>query len=169
MKSFYSLDMLESQVFGDEPGDGQDMRPEEEMEFEISEELSEELKDTEPIFLTVTMDGGIEAECRVAGVFLEGEREYIALELPDGGIEIMRLEPGEDDGIQMIPVEEEEEQERAIEQFIVLFNWGIPEEEFAEGPDSGEGQSFTEEQNTGEDPVFTEEQNAGENPVFTEG
>ncbi|MCI8536784.1 MAG: DUF1292 domain-containing protein [Hungatella sp.] len=71
--------------------------------------------------MTLTLEDGSQMECGVVGVFLEGEKEYIALETPEGKIHIMELGREDDDGITLIPVENEEEQEKVIETFIQLF------------------------------------------------
>lgn len=139
MKGFYGLDMLESQVLGEEEefrpieGEGEEQFSEPPIRWdEIEEwEIPEEEKSHGPVLLTLTMEDGNQMECRVAGVFLEGEKEYIALELPERRIQIMELGQGTDGEIDLIRVEDEEEQERVIERFLMLFAGG--ELEFPDG------------------------------------
>lgn len=153
MKYSYEIETLESQVFGEEElallpeaeedvEPEKDIRPEEETDREISADSDEEnldleseirnLEESDPIVMMLTLEDGSQMECGVAGVFLEGEREYIALETPEGKIHIMELGREEDDGINLIPVEDEEEQERVIETFIQLFAEEEPEPEMEE-------------------------------------
>lgn len=135
MRSFYDLDILESQVFGTESLQEENTEEEEtesgELNWaEVEEwELPEELKSSGPVTLTVTVDDETQVECQVLGVFLEGEKEYIALGMPEGEIQIMELGRGEDDGIRLIPVEDEEEQQCVIEKFFLLFGDGEHESE----------------------------------------
>ena len=80
------------------------------------------LPDTDaPVTMIVTLQNGTQTEYTVAGVFLEGEKEYIALETQEGHIHIMELLEGEeDDEVRLLPVEEKEE--RAIEAFCYYFD-----------------------------------------------
>lgn len=161
MKGFYGLDMLESQVLGEEEefrpieGEGEEQFSEPPIRWdEIEEwEMPEEEKSHGPVFLALTMEDGNQMECRVAGVFLEGEKEYIALELPERRIQIMELGQGADGEIDLIRVEDQEEQERVIEQFLMLFaggGWDIPEEsaDEPEPPEERADESDTSENTT---------------------
>lgn len=86
-----------------------------------------EFPDTEdPVTMTVTLENGTQREYMVAGVFLEGKKEYIALETEEGDIHIMELSEGEEDEVRLLPVEEKEEQERAIEAFHYYFENSAP-------------------------------------------
>lgn len=126
MNYSYDIETLENQVFEKLE---EDTRLEEEHDNKIYDSLTEEdleseiknLEEAGPIVMTLTLEDGSQMECGVAGVFLEGEKEYIALETPEGKIHIMELGREDDDGITLIPVEDEEEQERVIETFIQLF------------------------------------------------
>lgn len=122
MKSFGDLDMLEGQVFG-EDADLEQQDLEEAPQWGTVEEWEtpKELESSHTVMLTLTVDDNTQVECRVIGVFLEGEKEYIALELPQEEVQIMELEPGGDDEIRLANIQEEEEQERVIERFMELF------------------------------------------------
>lgn len=116
MKRFYDLDLLENQVFGAGP-------EEEDPPWEQVEEWEtpKDLEGGRTVTLTLTVDEQTQIECRVIGVFLESDKEYIALELPQSQVQLMGLEPGEDDGIELVSIQEEEEQERVTERFMELF------------------------------------------------
>lgn len=141
MKYSYDIETLENQVFekdeltlSSETEEEyiqleEGTRLEEEHDNKIYDDLTEEnleseirnLEEADPIVMTLTLEDGSQMECGVVGVFLEGEKEYIALETPEGKIHIMELGREDDDGITLIPVENEEEQEKVIETFIQLF------------------------------------------------
>jgi len=141
MKYSYDIETLENQVFEkDELALSSETeeeyiqleegtRLEEEHDNKIYDDLTEEnleseirnLEEADPIVMTLTLEDGSQMECGVVGVFLEGEKEYIALETPEGKIHIMELGREDNDGITLIPVENEEEQEKVIETFIQLF------------------------------------------------
>ena len=141
MKYSYDIETLENQVFEkDELALSSETeeeyiqleegtRLEEEHDNKIYDDLTEEnleseirnLEEADPIVMTLTLEDGSQMVCGVVGVFLEGEKEYIALETPEGKIHIMELGREDDDGITLIPVENEEEQEKVIETFIQLF------------------------------------------------
>lgn len=114
MRYSYDTEALEEEIFGS----SQDEEVAEEWDEEKGEDL--ELPDT-PVTMTVTLEDGTQMEYTVAGVFLEGEKEYIALENQEGDIHIMELLEGEEDEVRLLPVEEKEEQERAIEAFRYYF------------------------------------------------
>lgn len=148
MKYSYDIETLENQVFEKEELTlssetekeyirlEEDTGLEEEHDSKIYDGLTDEnlesqiknLEEADPIVMTLTLEDGSQMECGVAGVFLEGEKEYIALETPEGKIHIMELGREDDDGITLIPVEDEEEQERVIETFIQLFTEEIEPE-----------------------------------------
>lgn len=102
---YRDIQSLENQVFGEEPG------PEEPWEPEDG-----------PVMLTAAFGGGEETEYRVDGVFLEGGKEYIALETGDGEILIMELGQGEDDEIRLLPIEDEEEGRQALAAYEYFFD-----------------------------------------------
>lgn len=113
MRRPYDTEALEDQLF----------RSEDMEEYGIEPDMEEvELPGNgEPVMVNVTLEDGAEAEYMVAGVFLEGEKEYIALETEEGDIHIMELEAGEADEVRLIPIEDEEEQQRAIDAFRYYF------------------------------------------------
>lgn len=112
MRFSYDTETLEEQVFGNGWGEEKD-----EDESEEENEVTEFLDTEAPVKMTVTLENGMQVEYTVAGVFLEGEKEYIALETQEGDIHIMELLEGEEDEVRLLPIEEKEEQERAIEAF----------------------------------------------------
>jgi len=105
MKYSYDTEALEEEVFGNGWEEGEEQGEDEEA----------------PVTMTVTLENGTQAEYAVAVVFLEGEKEYIALETQEGDIHIMELSEGEEDEVRLLPIEEKEEQERAIEAFRYYF------------------------------------------------
>ena len=113
MKYSYNTEALEEQVFGNGWDEGEEQEEAGEGEQGENEEA--------PVTMTVTLENGTQAEYAVAGVFLEGEKEYIALETQEGDIYIMELSEGEEDEVRLLPIEEKEEQERAIEAFRYYF------------------------------------------------
>ena len=122
MKSFYDLDLLEDQVFGAETEEDWGAKTEYPPWDLVKEwEAPKELEGGRPVMLALTVDQQTQVECRVIGVFLEGDKEYIALELPEGEVQLMELKPGEDDGIDLVSIQKEEEQERVIQRFMELF------------------------------------------------
>lgn len=175
MKYSYDIEILENQVFKEEEltllPETEEKREgyiklEEENDRKIYDDLTGEnseseisnLEESDPIVMTLTLEDGSQMECGVAGVFLEQEKEYIALETPEGKIHIMELGREDDDGITLIPVEDEEEQERVIETFIQLFT----EEEI--GPEMEEEKTLDgqEEVKTVQDSILQEEQKGQE-------
>lgn len=116
MRYSYDTEALEEEIFGN----SQDEEAAGEWDEEEGETLEFPDMDT-PVTMTVTLEDGTQTEYMVAGVFLEGEKEYIALENQEGDIHIMELSEGEEDEVRLLTVEEEEEQERAIEAFHYYF------------------------------------------------
>ncbi len=116
MSRFYDTETLESRIFGEDGGLEELLDPEPEgMEaIEVPEE-------PHPVMIDVTLEDGRQERYTTVGVFLEGEKEYIALETEAGDIYIMELAGGENDRIRLLPIEEEEEQERAVEAFRYYF------------------------------------------------
>ncbi len=122
MGRFREIDVLdlESQVFGQpEPegamADGADQAPwPKDWEGEPPE-------GGEPVCLELTLEDGFNLTCRVAGVFMEGEDEYIALETGEDQIQIMGLSPQGEDGIGLRLLKQQEEQDRALDAFFRLF------------------------------------------------
>lgn len=158
MRSFYDLDLLESQVFG--AGPENDLETDSETDFrwdQVEEwETPEGLEGGHTIMLTLTVDGGKQVECRVIGVFLDGEKERIALELPEGGVQIMELGQGEEDGINLTAIEGEEEQERAIDLFLDMFGNGSQQDREEWESESGLTDSDEERESGPEDDVRPE-------------
>lgn len=114
MKFSYDTEALEEEIFGSS-------RDEEALEeWDEEEEETLEFPDT-PVTVAVTLENGMQTEYTVAGVFLEGEKEYIALETQEGDIHIMELSEGEGDEVRFLTIEEKEEQERVIEAFRYYF------------------------------------------------
>lgn len=109
----HDIEDLEAQVFGT------DQDSWEEAEDGLLED--EVVWEEGPVMLTVTLQDGGEMECRVDGVFLDGGREYIALETEEGEILIMGLGQGEEGDINLLPIEDEEEQERALDAYGYYF------------------------------------------------
>lgn len=133
MKYSHDIESLESEIFGEDQGGGATEPPAVEGEpSSVEDEAPWREEISGPVMMTVTLEDGTEMECRVEGVFLEGEKEYIALETGQGEIQIMELGQGDEDEIQLLPVADEEEQERVVQAFIRLF--GDPYDDL-EGPE----------------------------------
>lgn len=99
----------------------------------------------EPVCLELTLEDGSNLTCRVAGVFMEGEDEYIALETGEDQIQIMGLSPQGEDGFGLRLLKQQEEQDRALDAFFRLFT-DAGEEPPLEDPSSegSEGSEGTE-------------------------
>jgi len=117
MKHFYELDLLENEVFGGE-----------------LEEADEELP--EALLFTLTLEDGREISCPAAGIFMENEKEYVALEMEGEEILIMALSEGEDDSICLLPVEDDAEREAAFQAFLEIIGTERGEED--DGDQDGE-------------------------------
>lgn len=142
MKYSHDIETLESEIFGEDQEAEAPESPDVEGEPSFGEDETpwrEEISD--PVMMTVTLEDGTEMECRVEGVFLEGEKEYIALETGQGEIQIMELGQGDEDEIQLLPVADEEEQERVVQAFIRLFGDPYDDLEGPEGDSPGPGES----------------------------
>lgn len=116
MRRSYDTETLEDELFGS--------RDLEEYGIEPDMEAMEEVElpgEGGPVTVNATLEDGTQAQYLVAGVFLEGEKEYIALETEDGDIHIMELIEGEEGGIGLLSIGDEEEQRRAIEAFQYYF------------------------------------------------
>lgn len=139
MRQFFDTEFLESQVFGeDAPGEeglegripGEDGTREDEPEDQA---LENDEKESLPVEIILTLEDGRDLTCRVAGVFMEQEKEYIALEAEEkrddseGKIYIMGLSQGEEDEIELRPLVDKEEQERALAAFFRM----VEEEDYA--------------------------------------
>ncbi|MBE5972298.1 MAG: DUF1292 domain-containing protein [Lachnoclostridium sp.] len=115
MKKLFEIDELEQQVFADETN-----------QVFVSEEevnISEDPDSFPALEFILTLEDGQILEYEAVGIFLLGEKEYMALHPKtdeDGVIHIMNLTQGDDDEIQLSPVEDEEEFEAAAETFYRL-------------------------------------------------
>ncbi len=113
MKHFYDLELLEDQIFGE-------TAPEYDGELlEYDGELPEEVPPAD-LTMTLTMEDGSRVTCRAAAVFLENEKEYIALETGEGELLLMILAEGEDDSISLLPIGDDAEREAAFQAFLKI-------------------------------------------------
>lgn len=166
MKTFFDTEFLESQVFGEgeaeyeeenriTDGDRSDPDAEEE-EIEEAEEI--------PVELTLNLEDGRTLCCRVSGVFMEQEKEYIALEADgnedEGMIFLMGLSQGEEDELRLRPLEDEEEREAAFSAFFRM----VEEEDYAAQAEIYAGQEGTEaaEPDAGQESEQAAESDAGQ-------
>lgn len=119
MARLLDTELLEQQIFGDALEEaGEPYQPE----------------DTDSVELELTLEDGSTMVCQVAGVFMEGERECIALEGEQDTLYIMELDRGPEDEILLLPLKDEEDQERALAAFFHIFGTEEePEEEEKEG------------------------------------
>ena len=114
MKKLYDTSELEAAVFS----------PDQTADYEI---------EVEPVFpaleLELTLEDGQILIYEAVGVFLAGEKEYIALHPKndeENTIHIMKLNQGEDDEIQVSPITDEREFEDATAMFYsVLADFDI--------------------------------------------
>lgn len=142
MRQFFDTEFLESQVFGEgEAGEermegrifGEDGTEEDTLEDPALGEDEEDEEESLPVEMTLTLEDGRFLYCRVAGVFIEQEKEYIALEEDEktddltGKIYIMGLSRGEEDAIELRSLTDKEEQERALAAFFRM----VEEEDYA--------------------------------------
>lgn len=160
MKRFFDTEFLENQLFGSggQVG-GVDREAEEALdrggESADTEEAGEELWDGEeagneswnaeedegiPVDLTLSLADGSSLTCRVSGVFMEQDEEYIALETEDGMIYLMGLSQGEEDELKLRLLEDEQEKETAMAAFFRM----LEEEDYAARERYGYGPSETE-------------------------
>lgn len=98
-----------------------------------------------PVCLELTLEDGSRLTCRVVGVFMEGEEEYIALEVGEDQIQVMGLSSQGEDGIGLRLLEDEEEQERALDAFFLLFTDAGEEPPPADDPSLEEGSEKQED------------------------
>ncbi len=172
MKTFFDTEFLESQVFGEgeaeyeeenriTDGDRSDPDAEEE-EIEEAEEVEE--AEEIPVELTLNLEDGRTLCCRVSGVFMEQEKEYIALEADgnedEGMIFLMGLSQGEEDELRLRPLEDEEEREAALSAFFRM----VEEEDYAAQAEIYAGQEGTEaaEPDAGQESAQAAEPDAGQ-------
>lgn len=121
MRHSYDTEALEAQLFGSSGG-GTGTQEAETAGMGAEETAEAGLLWTkDPVVMEVTLEDGTQREYTVAGVFLEGEKEYIALEDREGDIDIMELSEGEAGEPALLPIEDKEEQERAAEAFDYYF------------------------------------------------
>ncbi len=115
MKHFYDRDLLESEIFGD-------LTPEPDGEPPGFDEDLEEAGEEPPadLVFTLTLEDGSQVSCRAAGIFMENDKEYIALEMGGDEIQIMALAQGEDDSIFLLPPEDDAEKEAAFQAFLEI-------------------------------------------------
>ena len=149
MEHFLGTEFWESQIFGEgnvgeegaaegklaggfqEDPEGIFLSGEPNGEF-IEEELDGEFIEEKPnggfipeedLEMELSLEDGSCLSCRIAGVFMEQEKEYIALETHQDHqdmIYIMGLSQGEDDRILLVPLNDREEQERALAAFFQM-------------------------------------------------
>ena len=117
MKKFFDTSELEFEVFSD-TDNLRDMTDEEFREADGIEE-----NDFPALELELTLSDGSILVYEAVGVFVLGEKEYMALHPKndtEGIIHIMELTQGEDDEIKLLPVEDDKEFEMATEAFYRL-------------------------------------------------
>lgn len=120
----YRTEDLEQLVFADgEPDEETTLR--DALEQELSPGVPEEFPALE---FTLNLEDGRTLVCEAFGIFAavyEGaERQYIALhpkEDTEGLIHLLRMEPGEDDELLLVPMEDDGEQQEAEQAFYRLF------------------------------------------------
>lgn len=126
MERFYETDDLEKAIFGTES----DEREEEWTGGTFKEDV--ELPALE---LELVLEDGNTMLCIARGVFLAGEKQYIALqpkEDTEGKVHILELTEGENDEAKLLPVEDEEEFKAAAKAFYHMI--GEEQGEWQEAP-----------------------------------
>lgn len=136
MKWLFDIAELEADIFSEdelqaietyveEERDGEEAGLSDEQTTAVSGEAERETENQEDgdfpaLELELTLEDGEQLTCEVVGVFLEGEKEYMALH-PKGNeedlVHLMILEQGEDDSICLLPIEDEAEMEKAALAF----------------------------------------------------
>lgn len=130
MKQLFGTSDLEAEVFDseellkDEISQTDDYSEETADEFDDLEELAEfKMENLPALELSLELEDGRTEVYEVATVFACGEKEYIGL-FPksdtDGTLCVMQLMQGEDDEIELLPVEEEEWQ-AVHDRFLELY------------------------------------------------
>ena len=132
MKRLYGTADLEAELFEDSGILAKEAKEQEYDLIEVTEEnlavlenLSEEdMNDLPALELSLELTDGRILEYEVAAVFVYDEKEYIGLHPKsdtEGLIHIMRLTQGEDDGIELLPIKEEEELQAVYDTFFRLY------------------------------------------------
>ena len=151
MERFYETEDLESAIFGPGEISGPDAMDAPDA-AEAPEDLAEEA-DLPSLELELTLEDGRRLACQAVGVFLAGEKQYIALrpkEDTEGLIHILELAQGEDDQAKLLPVEDDRELEEAARAFYHMIGDEGREGEWIEEP-ADEKPAGTDEENTGKD------------------
>lgn len=132
MKRLYGTADLEAELFEDS---GVPVEEAEEQEYDLTEvteenlavleTLSEEdMNDFPALELSLELSDGRVLEYEVAVVFVHAEKEYIGLHPKsdtEGLIHIMQLTQADDDGIDLLPIKEEEELQAVYDTFFRLY------------------------------------------------
>ena len=132
MKRLYGTADLEAELFEDS---GVPVEEAEEQEYDLTEvteenlavleTLSEEdMNDFPALELSLELSDGRVLEYEVAAVFVHDEKEYVGLHPKsdtEGLIHIMQLTQGIDDGIELLPIKEEEELQAVYDTFFRLY------------------------------------------------
>lgn len=176
MRQLFDTEFLESQIFGDS---GQE-EPEEEAQWIAPQEGEPgegEMDEEPPTELTLSLADGSSLNCRVSGVFIEQEKEYIALETEDGMIYLMGLSQGDKDELNLRPLEDEEEQEAAMAAFFRMVeeeDYAMQEmyaedgdyaaQEYAEEEDYA-AQEYAEDEDYAAQEMYTEQENREEREI----
>lgn len=150
MKRLFGTADLEAELFAEEGSQAEEYAA---GEYEISDAeaegmamldgLSEEdMADFPALELSLELTDGRILEYEAIGVFVHGEKEYMALHPKsdtEGTVHLMQLLPGENDEIRLLPVEDDQEFAEASEAFYYLLgDAGI-------GPETRQGESGTAE------------------------
>ena len=119
MARLYETEDLEATVFSEE-GNLEDF----DFDKISDEKFQTGMEEFPALELTLELTDGRTLEYEVFGVFICGEKEYVALHPKtdtEGIIHLMELTAGEDDEIKLLPIEDDAEMEAATAAFYEHF------------------------------------------------
>ena len=125
MKHLFGTEDLEAEVFADQNYDIDDTDRAEEDVMSVLERIAEGDMDAFPsLELTLELEDGRSLVYETFGVFVHGDKEYVALHPKtddEGMIHLMELVAGENDEINLLPIPEDE-WDAVAETFHVYFD-----------------------------------------------
>ncbi len=133
MERHYSTEELEQMVFEpaeplEQPDWEEEQRTREELESNLREALDAGMPEDFPTLeFELTLENGELLTCEVAGLFEEGEKQYMVLhpkEDTEGLVHILEMVQGEEDELRLLPISDEEEYKRAASRCYELFKEG---------------------------------------------
>ncbi len=132
MKRLFETADLEAELFGEEKALTEEFQQEYDLTELTDEDMAdlenlseEDVKDFPALELSLDLEDGRVLEYELAAVFVHEGKEYVGLHPKndtEGEFQMMRLLPGEDDGIMLQQIEDEEELLAVFEVFCNLYS-----------------------------------------------